>query len=503
MEIKFLYHVDCEPVIIPNPHVRKNTFKGMKHEDRPLPKYQDIKEALHRPVWDGHAETLACYDKAWELAFGNLRTARPEAGFVSDFIDTAFNGCLFMWDSSFIVMFGKYASHIFDFQKTLDNFYSHQHGDGFICREICEQVDGEVWGRDNPCSTGPNVLPWAEWVYYEQTGDKERLARVFDPLLAYHNWLRLHRSWPDGTYWSCGWACGMDDQPRLPEGYDVTADHGFMSWIDICAQQYMSAVILQRMARILGREDETGWLKEEEELLEKAVDGMWDPRRTFYFDKMRDGTLGSCKSIGAYWTLLAGLVPAERRDAFVAHLDNEKEFKTRYRIPSLSADDPMFTENRCGWRGAVWAPTNYMVLKGLRKCGYEKTAHEIGRSFVDLVTETFVKTGTLHENYRPNEALPNDQARPDFVGWTGLGPIAVLFEYVFGIEPDAQHRHIDWHVNLTERHGVENYRLGDTTLSLICEARCPGEEPKIRASADRPVTLRVIWENGEKEITIG
>ena len=54
-------------------------------------------------------------------AFGNLRKAKAEAGFVSNFIDTAFNGNLFMWDSTFIVMFGKYASRIFDFQRTLDS----------------------------------------------------------------------------------------------------------------------------------------------------------------------------------------------------------------------------------------------------------------------------------------------------------------------------------------------------------------------------------------------
>ena len=69
-------------------------------------------------------------------AFKNLRKPTPANGFVSDFIDTAFNGCIFMWDSAFILMFAKYARQIFHFQGTLDNFYGKQHADGFICREI-------------------------------------------------------------------------------------------------------------------------------------------------------------------------------------------------------------------------------------------------------------------------------------------------------------------------------------------------------------------------------
>ena len=36
-------------------------------------------------------------------------------------------------------------------------------------------------------------------------GDKERLAKVFPCLMAYHEWMRENRTWRDGTYWSSGW----------------------------------------------------------------------------------------------------------------------------------------------------------------------------------------------------------------------------------------------------------------------------------------------------------
>ena len=178
-----------------NKYVEKNPFINMTPEDEPLPLFEDSKDKLPKPIWEGHDDVMDCYYKTWEIAFRNLRKPNAEAGFVSNFIDTAFNGYLFLWDSSFIVMFGRYGSHIFNFQKTLDNLYSHQHIDGFICREICEEIPGEQFQRDDPSSTGPNIMPWSEWEYYCLTGDKERLSKIFYPLLAYHKWLQLNRTW--------------------------------------------------------------------------------------------------------------------------------------------------------------------------------------------------------------------------------------------------------------------------------------------------------------------
>ena len=84
-----------------------------------------------------------------------------------------------MWDSSFMTMFGRYGSRAFNFQRTLDNFYSRQHADGFICREIAIGDGTDRFERFDPSSTGPNLMPWAEWEYYLHFQDKERLASVF------------------------------------------------------------------------------------------------------------------------------------------------------------------------------------------------------------------------------------------------------------------------------------------------------------------------------------
>lgn len=481
---------------VPDPHVQNNVFLSKAPDEGELPKYENVKNILPEPVWEGHEDALRTYDRAWQIAFGNLRKAKKEAGFVSDFIDTAFNGFLFMWDSSFIVMFGKYGSAAFDFQKTLDNFYGHQHRDGFISREIGEENGREQFSRDDPASTGPNVLPWAEWEYYQTTGSDTRLKYVFDPLMAYHNWLRLHRSWQDGTYWSCGLACGMDNQPRADAQYDPGSSHGFLSWIDACAQQYLSARILTMIAKKLGREDETAELKKEAEFLKKVINStMWDEKQAFYFDRKRDGSLGSVKTVGAYWTLLAGIVPDERKERFIEHLDDPAEFKRPNRVPTLSADDPHYQPDGGYWLGSVWAPTNYMVLKGLERAGgerNEKLAYEIATDYLKNVVRTFNETGTLYENYSPESGGRGNPAKDEFVGWTGLAPISVMFEYVFGIKPKALENKIVWDVNLTDAHGIRRYPFKGGTFTLLASARPDAETlPEFEIEGDIPAEIEI------------
>lgn len=497
-----LYKINNQHTYIDDEHVKNNSFIGRRADTAELPKYESSKNLLPQPFWDGHDDVIACHDKAWQIAFKNLRKPTPGSGLVSNFIDTAFNGFLFMWDSCFIVMFGKYGSRAFNFQRTLDNLYAKQHRDGFICREISEESDGDYFERHDPSSTGPNVMPWCEWEYFRVTHDVERLSQVFDPLVAYHHWLKANRTWPDGSYWTTGLGSGMDNQPRLqPDcGYSVHYSHGHMIWMDVCMQQVLSAKTLMQMANVLRREDEVSDLKQEAELLTSLLNQkLWSNADSFYYDMWKNGQLSGVKSAGAYWALLADIVPPDKLDAFIGHLDNPKEFKRPTRVPTLSADHPMYVPDGWYWRGGVWAPTNYMILKGLNTTGYHQLAYEIAESYLNTVVDVYNKTGTLWENYAPESSSKGGAAKDDFVGWTGLAPISVLFEYVFGIQPDSERNKIVWRINRTERHGILNYPFGDATLDLICEARKENEPPNITVCSNKPVTIEIYWANGQSK----
>lgn len=479
-------------------YVEKNPFIGRAEEDSALPLYEDIKEQLPKPFWTKHDDYIKCYDKTWELAFKNLRKAnfKGEAGFVSNFIDTAFNGQLFMWDSVFILMFGKYASHIFDFQKTLDNFYAHQYKDGYICRQIREDIFADRWSKDDPCSTGPNLLAWSEWENYLITGDKNRLKEVFYPILGYHRWLMRNRTWKDGGYWSCGYACGFDKQPRQPKGYTPSCSHGFMTWVDATTQMLMSDEYLLKIAKEIGNDEDLTFLEDEYNNLAKIINKeMWDKKTNFYYDVLRNGRISGYKTLMGYWPLLTDIIPKRRLKKFVAHLDNEKEFKRLNRIPSLPADNPDFDPNGAYQNGGVWAPTNYMVLKGLDKHGFYKLSHEIAFDYLKNVVEVFKKEGTVFENYSP-DFIKNDSNVRDFVGWTGLAPISIFFEYVLGIKPKVNENEIEWHIELLEEHGIRNYRFGDAVVELKClERKSKDIRPTIIIKSTKPVTIKLFYDN--------
>lgn len=191
--------------------------------------FDSIKNQLPEPLWDGRSDEIECYYKAWKIDFGNINNPTKQSGFVSPFIDTAFNGNLFMWDSCFILMFCKYAAHLFDFQQMLDNFYAKQHKDGYICREIRETDGKDRFTRFDPSSTGPNIMPWCEWEYYTLFIDIKRLRKVFPCLLAYHKWLKDNHTWRDGSCWSSGFGCGMDNiKSRMPKGVNPMFSNGHM-----------------------------------------------------------------------------------------------------------------------------------------------------------------------------------------------------------------------------------------------------------------------------------
>lgn len=489
---------------VPNKYVQENGFLKEHQNLMHPPQFAKIKEKLPRPEWDARPDVISSYWKAWEMGFSNIKAATPQNGFISPYIDPVFNGNIFMWDCSFMTMFGKYGAHAFHFQGTLDNFYCKQLPDGFICREIYGTSGKNCFEKYDPSSTGPNIMPWAEWEYYLNFNDRKRLEKVFPPLLAYYHWMNLNRTWQDGSYYLSGWGCGMDNQPRLRGNYHREFSHGHMSWIDANMQQILSGKILVSMARELGREADVKDIQKEVDFLSRFVnEKMWNSDKKCYADRFRDGSISGVQTIGAYWALLADVIPADRIKSFVSHLENPTKFKRPHRVPTLSADDPAYVKNGGGyWCGAVWAPTNYMVLRGLSRIGEDKIAFDIGLNHLNNVTQVFQETGTFFENYDPE--ITKGRCRPGMVGWTGLVPIAVLFEYVFGLRADVPHNTLIWDIRLTDSFGVKQYPFGkDGLLDLYCASRPNGlQKPEITVKSNRDFTLKVIWGGGSEEIAV-
>jgi len=490
---------------IPNRFVAENGFIKKTPDNTPPPAFAEARHSLPQPEWPARPDAVEAYWKAWSIAFANLYAPSPENGFVTPYADAAFNRSIFMWDCSFMSMFGLYGRRAFLFQGTLDNFYAKQHRDGFISREISEINGYEKFQKYDVSSTGPNLLPWAEWNYFLSVKDTARLKQVFPPLVAFYQWFRTNRSWRDGSYFSSGLGCGMDNQPRLETGYNHELSHGFMSWVDVTLQQIFTGKILCQMAEILGRKSDVKDIETEISDLQNYVQkNMWDTKSSFFYDVWRNGKFNYVKSIAAYWALLADAAPRKSLPHFIAHLENENEFARPHRPVTLSADNPSYKPDGDYWCGGVWAPTTYMVLKGLTFQKQDSLARAIAENHFENVIRVYNETGTFWENYAPEKGYFPSNSRRDFVGWTGITPINVLLEYIFGIRPQPEAGVIVWDIRLTDAFGVKNYPFGtDTTIDFQCAKRKKTtDKPKIKISSNKNFTLQLVWDGGSEKIDI-
>ena len=489
---------DLEPVTLryegPYPFpvrypVLENRLRVVHEPPHAIPAYN--RDQLPALIADEHPLWVTMADRAWEIAFKNLR--QPEPGLHFSFIDTAFNTNTFMWDSSFMMMFGRYGRRCFPFMGTLDNFYASQHDDGFISREINTYTGKGIFHPLDPRSTGPNLLAWAELEWYHHAGDRDRLQAVFPALIAYHRWWKEWRMHPDGGYWTSGWGSGMDNQSRVP---DSEYHHRNYTWVDASLQQALNCQTLIRIGALIDRDEFVDELTQDFHALERYVNAaLWDDHSGFYFDRAPDGHLSPVKSIGAYWGLLTDAVPMERAARLIAHLNDTNSFNRPHRVPSQALDSIGYSPTGGYWLGGVWSPTNYMVLRGLTARGEHQLAHEIALNHVANVAHVFENTGTLWENYAPESIQPGDPARRDFVGWTGVSAIAIPIEYLSGIRPSEGGKNIHWDIRLTGRHGIQRLPLGRTnTIDALCDHRArPHDAPTITVRTLEPLTLHLTW----------
>ena len=96
----------------------------------------------------------------------------------------------------------------------------------------------------------------------------------------------------------------------------------------------------------------------------------------------------------------------------------------------MPGDSDLFQPHGGYWRGSIWAPTSYMVIRGLETVGLQNMARSMALRLYDAVAEVYRDTGTFWENYAPDAFAPGDESRPDFCGWSAIFPITLWHEYI-------------------------------------------------------------------------
>jgi hypothetical protein len=495
-------------------------FSKKSYTPAPLPAFDQARLELPAPIVDDEPRLVEMYWKAWQLAFRNFHQPKPGSGYVSNFIDAAFNQNIFLWDTSFMTMFCNYGHPVVPGIGSLDNFYVKQYGTGEICREIDRStgIDYKAWrnterapllsrwGFGFPQTRGatpitykgrpapePNpmvtldaldhpILAWAEVESYHITGDRARLDLVWEPLVRYYEALQKYVRQGNGLYMT-DWA-SMDNSPRN------TCLAGGGTAIDTSSEMVLFARNLAEIARITGRKSEEKRFRDEARSLAATINRlMWDPARRFYFDLTLEGERCPVKTVAGFWTMLAGVASKAQVDALAAELANPRTFGRFHRVPTLAADEKGYRPDGGYWCGAVWDPTTTMVIRGLEANNHAALARAIALENLDRVFEVYKKTGTVWENYAADSAAPGKPAKSDFVGWSGITPILMLLEHKIGLKPDAATNTLTWRIQASQRTGCERFRFNGHTATLIAEPAAPGRW-KVTVDSDGEFTLR-------------
>ena len=106
--------------------------------------------------------------------------------------------------------------------------------------------------------------------------------------------------------------------------------------------------------------------------------------------------------------MLAEIPNADKADILVGHLNNPDSFGTEHPFPTLSADNPSFSEEGNGFNGSVMPSFNFFVIKGLEKYGHYEFARECAIRHLYFVLEGLMPNekkehGDLYEAYCPNK----------------------------------------------------------------------------------------------------
>jgi glycogen debranching enzyme len=453
---------------------------------------------IPEPVFDENPALIDLYWFAWQLAWDHV--VEKEGVPQSPYIDEGFDpNVIWIWDTCFMLHFCKYAPTIFPGIQSFENFYQPLH-DGVPSTLKIHHVDN------------PPLFAWSEYEYACYTGDLSRLKRVIqkgylqkhfqffstarrgDPPACGNRPLAIERQ-ALGYLWN-GVSSGMDNTPR---GYDADKldNEADILWVDALAQQALSALCITRIARLTGDYDVATEFelhyKHHKKLLNEHY---WDVEDGFYYDLSAQipHRFQKVKTPASYWPMLAEVCDLNQADALRRKALDPEWFGGDVPWPSVTRDDPHYQPKGMYWRGGVWLPAAYMATKALVQYGSLDTAAVNAEKLLVHMLNTYLhyEPHTIWEGYSPEFVMPctgKDNtyiSRPDFCGWSALGPISMFIENVLGFyNVDAFTKTIKWHKHYQSRHGIRNLRLGDLTVSIIAEGN------RVEAQGSQPFTLEI------------
>jgi len=408
---------------------------------------------------------------------------------------------LHQYETIFSSFFFVYSNRNYHANQSLDFFYDHQEPSGAI-RWKYDLLSGEpILPKDNPEGIGMPLFAWAEFNLFHKTANKKRIKDVMPVLQRYMAWIDATFKKDNGLYKVPLTATTMTNSPRKKAAFLV----------DFNTALSINALYMSALGDILNDKDLSFQYKRMYFSLKTRINSMmWDPDTGFYHDLDDGGRRQAQKTIAGFWPLLAEIPNEDKAERLISHLSNPKTFGVDHPFPSLSADDPDYDERGMGYRGSVFAPFTFMVVKGLEKYHRWDLARECAIRHLYYVLDALSPNGEqnkgcLWEAYLPQKEGPAQWPgkegfpRRQYLPFTGLSTITLMIENIIGLSISLPRKTVDWIIPNLEVMGIENLSLKRNLITILSNKSQRGWEIHMESEKLYYFTINIL---GQKKKTL-
>jgi glycogen debranching enzyme len=257
--------------------------------------------------------------------------------------------------------------------------------------------------------TQPPLLAWAALSVFRITGNRKFLKRSFRKIHRYLAWCVRNRDKNRNSLleWKRSDESGMDNSSRFNKGFTFDAvDFSSIFANDLQCLYEISTEIGEPDARLQAKA---------KKVHAQIQSVLWNKSRKFFYDRYPSGRFSPYKTACGFLPLFSGSASKEQAANLVAHLEDDRSFRTPLPVPSEAIDSPTFDNNM--WRGPVWLNYNYFIIQGLKRYGYHDLADRIRERTLSEVERWYRREGTIFEFYDPFAKLsPRRIPRKDTYG---------------------------------------------------------------------------------------
>jgi hypothetical protein len=151
---------------------------------------------------------------------------------------------------------------------------------------------------------------------------------------------------------------------------------------------------------------------------EEALEQLWDGTSGQYYSRsFVSHKLIEESTIATLLPLYAGCIDDDRVKRLVELLKSSKWFGAPWPVPSVPLNSPYFEPFKY-WQGPSWINTNWLIIDGLKRYGFDEEADELAARSLELVA----KSG-MYEYFDPLHGQPAGAA--DF-SWTAALTIDLI-----------------------------------------------------------------------------